>query len=100
MNAGGGEREDLIARGNILPRQQLLTLDRAERETREIVVAAGVEPRHLGGLAADERATRLPAAGRDSLDHFGGLFGIELAAGEIVEEQKRLRTLHHEIVHV
>ncbi len=100
MNAGGGEREDPVARRNVLLRQQLLALDRAEREAREVVIARGVKPRHLGGLAADERAARLLAARRDPLDHFGRLFGIELAAGEIIEKQQGLRALHHEVVHV
>ena len=39
-------------------------LHRADREAREVEVAAGVHPRHLGGLAADQRRAGLGAAAR------------------------------------
>ena len=38
------------------------------------------------------------APGGDPFDDFGGRTHVELAAGEIVEEQQRLGALHHEIV--
>ena len=40
-------------------RQERAALGRADREAGEVVVAAGVEPGHLGGLAADQRAAGL-----------------------------------------
>ncbi len=51
-----------------------------------------------GRLAADQRAARLAAAGRNAADDRGTLIGIELAGGEIVEEEQRLGTLDHQIV--
>ena len=41
-------------------------------------------------------ASRQPCG--DALDHRRADLGIELAAGEIVEEEQRLGALHHEIV--
>ena len=53
---------------------------------------------HLGGLAADQRAAGLAAALGDALDDRGAGLGIELAAGEVVEEEQRLGALHDEVV--
>ena len=57
-----------------------------------------VEAGHLGGLAADQRAVGLPAARRNAGDHGRTVLRIELAAGEVVEEEQRLGALHHEVV--
>ena len=43
-------------------RQDLVALDDADAEAGQVVVAVGVHARHLGGLAADQRAAGLPAA--------------------------------------
>ena len=64
----------------------------------EIVIAVLVEPRHLGGLAADQRAAGFPAALGDAGHDRRRRFRIELAAGKIVEEEQRFRALHHEVV--
>ena len=78
--------------------RMLLALDRADREAREVIVAAMIHAGHLGGLAADEGAARLPAAFGDAGDHIARLFDLELAGGEIVEEEQRLGPLHDEVV--
>ena len=52
----------------------------------------------LGGLAADERAARLLAAGGDALDDVGGDVDVEPLAHEVVEEEQRLGALHEDVV--
>jgi hypothetical protein len=65
----------------------LAALDGADAEAREIIVARRVHPGHLGGLAADQRASgRLAALGDPGDDPFGDP-GLELAGGELVEEE-------------
>ncbi len=54
---------------------------------------------HLGGLPADEGTPGLHASVRDALDDTRGGLDVELAAGEVVKEVQRLRTLHQEVVH-
>ena len=83
---------------DIGPGQDLLALDRAHGEAREIVVVAVIHAGHLGGLAADERAARLPAALGDPGDDLARRRHIELAGREIVEEEQRLGALDDEIV--
>ena len=81
-------------------RQQRFALDRADGKAGEIVVARRIDPRHLGGLAADQRAARLLAAFGDAADHRLGHAEIELAGGEIVEKEQRLGALHDDVVDV
>ena len=83
----------ISARGSSVPRSAAPTAKPAE-----IVVAVLVEPGHLGGLAADQRAAGFAAAFGDAGDDRGGGLRIELAAGEIVEEEQRLGALDHEVV--
>ena len=98
MHAGGGKAEDDVARRDIGARQDAAALGSADRKAREIVVAGVIEARHLGGFAADQRAARKPATLRDARDDRRAGLWIQLSAGEIVEKEKRLCALHHEVV--
>ncbi len=64
----------------------------------EIVVAVLVQSGHLGGLAADQRTAGFTAALGDARHDRGRGLRIELAAGEVVQEEQRLSALHDEIV--
>ena len=52
----------------------------------------------LGGLAADQRAACLLAAGGDALDDIRGDGDVETLADVIVEEEQRLGALHENVV--
>jgi len=93
-----GTIEQLVARHDRAAVDDALLLHHADTEAREVVFALGVHAGHLRGLAADQGAARLLAALRDALDHAGGDPGVELAAGEVVEEEQRLRALHQHVV--
>ena len=71
----------------------------AHDEAGQVVVVGRVRPRHLRGLAADERAAELGAgpgeAGDDGLD----ADGVHLPEGDVVEEEERRRALHEDVVH-
>ena len=67
-------------------------------EAREIVVLVVIHAGHLGRLAADQRATRDAAALGDALDDGGAGLDVELAGGEIVEEEQRLGALDDQVV--
>ena len=71
---------------------------RAHGKAGEVVVLAVIHARHFGRLAADQRAAGLAAAFGDAADDRGALVGIELAGGEIVEEEQRLGALHDDVV--
>src|SRR5262245_24677148 len=98
MNTRGCKSQKRIARSHVGARQDRLALDRTDSKAGEIIIAAMIEPRHLGRLPADQRAARLPASFGNSADHSLRRAYIELVAGVIVEEEKRLRSLYDEIV--
>src|SRR5665213_3865887 len=98
MDAGGGKSEDHIAFRDVGAWQDLAALDRADREAGEIVIVAVIEPRHLGGLAADQRAAGLPAAESNAGDDGRADFRLEFTGGVIVEEEQRLGALHYQVI--
>src|ERR1700704_6051633 len=71
---------------------------RADRKSGEFVIARLIQPRHLRGLAADQRATRLPAALRHAFDHTRADLGLELSTGEIVKKKQWFRALDDKVV--
>ena len=66
-------------------------LDDADDEAGDVVLAVGVEARHLRRLAADQRAAVLAAAARDAGDDLLGDVGRQPAGRQVVEEEQRLR---------
>ena len=98
MKAGRGEAEHDVAGREVAARQKPLALDRADGEAGEVVVAAPIEARHLGRLAADQRRAGHAAALGDALDDVAAVVDVERAGGEIVEEEERLGALHDEVV--
>ncbi len=72
--------------------------DRADREAGQIVVAFLVHARHLGRLAADQGASGQRTALSDPGHDAGGLVDVQLAGGEVVEEQQGLGALGQQVV--
>ena len=99
MGAARSEAEHRIAGGDAAPVDDPALLHHADGEAREVVFAGRIHARHLGGLAADERAPRLLAAGGDAPNHGCGGVHVELPAREVVEEEERLGALHENVVH-
>ena len=56
VHARRGDGDEHVAGGDVGARQQRAALGGADRKAREIVVVAVIHARHLGGLAADQRA--------------------------------------------
>jgi hypothetical protein len=55
-------------------RQGAAPLHRADGKAGKVEIARGIHARHLGRLAADQRASRLPAALGDAFDHLRGFW--------------------------
>src|ERR1043166_7209025 len=99
MDAAAGQAEHHIAGADAAAVDDFGFFHYADGETGEIVLARGIHSRHLGSLAADQRASGLLAAGGDAFYHFGSYADVELAAGEVIEKQQRLRALHQDVIH-
>ena len=73
-------------------------LDHADDEAGDVVLAVGVEARHLGGFAADQRAAVLAAAARDAGDDLLGDRRRQPPGRQVVEKEQRLGALHQDVV--
>ena len=98
MHARAREAEDDVARRDARAGQHLVALDRADAEAGEVVVARRIHARHLGGLAADQRAAGLAAAFGDRRDDRRGNVIVELPGRVIIEEEQRLGALDDQVV--
>ena len=99
MHAAGGDADQHIARlHRACPGQDGVALHRAHGKSGQIEIALGVEAGHFRGLAADQGAAGFLAGARDAFHHDGGGVHVQLAGGVIVEKEKRLRALHHDVV--
>ena len=99
MRAARGEAKDHVARHDRAAVDNALLLDHADAESREVVLALGIHAGHFGGLAADQRATGKLATLGDAFHHLRSDALVELAAGEIIQEEKRFGALYQHIVH-
>ena len=87
-----------VARLNGRAVDQPRTLDHADDEAGDVVLAVRIEAWHLRSLAADERAPVLATSTRHSGDHLFGHVGRQTTSREIVEEEQRHRALHEDVV--
>jgi hypothetical protein len=76
-----------------------LAFDHADPEADELEVALRVDAGHRGGLAAEQRAARAPTPFGDAPERLRSDRRVELAHGEVVEEDQRLGALHDQVVH-
>ncbi len=99
MRAARGQADQQVAAVLFVQlRQHVAAVHGADAEAGEVEVLARVHARHLGGLAAHQRRASLPAALGDAGHHARGGRHVELAGGEIVQEQQRLGALRQEVV--
>ena len=99
MHPGGRKCQHHVARFHRLIVDDILLVDRTDGKTGEIVFVHGIEAGHFRGFAADERAAGLHTALRHAGDNRRNLFRHILAAGDIIEEEKRTRTAANDVVY-
>ena len=98
VRSAGGDSNDDVTLGDGAAIDHFPALDRADCETREVILAGRIHVRHFSGLATHQGSAGLQAALRDSRDDVAGDFVVELATGEIVEEEQRFRTLDQHVI--
>src|SRR5579859_599234 len=98
MQAQRGEAQRHIARANRLATDDAVALDDADNRAGQIVLARSVESRHRGGFAANQRATRLAAALRDTAHDGDRLIAIHRAKRQIIQEEERARATDENII--
>ena len=99
MQSAGRQADQHVAFPDALACDQVAALDCADDKAREVVFALGIKPRHLCGLAADERAAVAFAPARDAGNHLRCDVSVESADRKIVKEEQRRGALNRNIIH-
>src|SRR5262249_39831925 len=93
-----GQTEHDVVRLHIRAIHDALALDDADGESGQIVLAARVQIRQLRGLAADQRASRAPAALGDAAHERFYAVGVQARHPDVIQEVKRLCAVDQQIV--
>ena len=99
METARREADAHVAFAHRVGPQDRLARDHADEETGHVVRARVVHPRHLGRLAADQRAAVRGARIGHRADDAREYRGIDPRRREVVEEEERLGAHRHRVVH-
>ena len=99
VQAAAREADEHVALAHAPGAEHPLLLHTPDDEAREVVVGRRVQPGHLGGLAAHQRAAVLAAPRRDARDHRLDRRRHERAERDVIEEEQRRGALHEDVVH-
>ena len=80
------------------PVDQLVAPDEADDRPAEVELVVPVDPRQLGGLAAEDRAPGGAADVRGALDELHDLLRVDRPRGDVVEEEEWLRAGRRDVV--
>ena len=98
MQAVGGQRDQAVARGDRRAVDRALAVDHAHNRTGEVELAGLVDIGHVGGFAAEQRDAGVAAGVGDAGDELRLALLAEPVAGEVVEEEERLRAGGEDVV--
>ena len=98
MHSDGREADNGVA--DLDPRSvdQPLALDEPDARAGEVELVLLVDPRQLGGLAADQRAAGLSADLGGALHELGHRLEVDAIGGDVVEEEQRLGAARRDVV--
>jgi len=98
VEAVGGEAEEAVAFADGFAGEQAGAADDAGHEACELVLRCIVEPGGFGSFAAEEGAGVGLAGVYEAADDLLNDVGIEVASGEVIEEEERRGALHGYVV--
>ena len=99
METARTQAHEHVAFHDAVGTDHLRAIDNAHGEARQVVIVGIHNAGVLGHFAADKRATRLTAAFRDAAHNLGDMFLLQLANGDIVQEEQGLGAARQNIVH-
>ena len=99
VHAGGRQADDDVALTHVGGVDHLGAIDNTHGEAGQVVVVRTHDAGVLGHLAAHKRATRKLAAVGHALDDLGHVLGLDMANGDVIEEEQRLGAGGEDVVH-
>ena len=98
VHAGGRQAQDHVAGADVRRVEHLGTVDDAHGKSGKVVVGRSHDAGVLGHLAAHERAARELAAVGHTLDDLCHVLGLDVADGNVVQEEQRLGARSQNVV--
>jgi hypothetical protein len=98
VQADRGQPDDRVARRDPVGVGHRVELDQADDRAGQVEVVGPVHARHLGGLAAQQRAAVRAAGAVHAGHHQRGDLGVQLAHRQVVQEEQRVRAGHQDVV--
>jgi hypothetical protein len=98
VQAGGGQSDEDVAGFNGFSGDHLVAVHGTDDEAGEVIFSIGVEAGHLRGFTADEGAAVGFAGFGEAGDNGFDDGGVELAGGEVIQEEQRRRALDGDVV--
>ena len=98
MNACRRKADEDVAGFDRFACNDFFAVDDADAEAGQIVVVLCVEAGHFSRFAAEEGAARFLAGIGDAFYDRRYLYGVQLAYGDVVQEEQRFRPLDENIV--
>ena len=98
MHAGGRQTQNHVAGTYVRGIEHLGAIDDAHGKAGEVVIGRSHDTRVLGHLAAHERAARELAAVGHALDDLCHVLGLDMADGNVIQEEQRLGARSQNVV--
>src|SRR5579859_2347439 len=98
VQAAGGQPDYCVARTNSFAVQHPGLFHDAHNRAAHIVFAGTIKPRHLRGLAADERAAVSGATADKPLNQLAKNARFEFSGADVIQEKQRLRAQHRDVI--
>src|SRR5439155_17185885 len=99
VQPGGSDADDRVAGTDSPAIENFRFFDNADYGSADVVLTGPVEPGHLRGLAADERAAVLRAGQGKAFDDVIEDARFELPGAGVIEKKERLGAEHGDVVH-
>src|SRR5260221_3379892 len=98
MKSARLEPNHCVSRTNLPSIKHPPFLHDANNRPADVILPRTIEPRHLGGFAADQCAAILGAASRKPFDDLGKDVRLEFSSSEIIEEEEGFGAEHGDVV--
>ena len=98
MQSAGGQTDHRVAGPDGLAVEHPRFLDDPDDSSAQVVFPRLIEPGHLGGFAANQRAAILRAGFGKASDDVAEHARLQLARAKVIQEEQRLRPEHRDVV--
>ena len=92
------QADEDVAGLDVFAGNDLVAVDDADAEASQVIVVFGIEAGHFSRFAAEESAARFLAGMGDTFDNGRNLDRVELADGDVVQEEERFGALDENVI--